>query len=163
LTTITQINQMKIEYSVPEKYSTQIRNGEIVHFKIEGSSKNYDATVMARESKVDELTRNLKIRALVKGDDPFLVPGTFARVMMILGENKNALMIPSSSIIPMARNKEVAVYRNGKAEFVKVITGIRDSSNVQIIDGLIKGDTVITSGLLFVKPDSKIKLSKIIN
>lgn len=163
LTIITQVHQMKIEYSVPEKYSTQIRNGEMVRFRIEGSSKDYEATVIARESKVDELTRNLKIRALVKGEDPYLVPGTFARVNMILGENKNALMIPTSAIIPQARNKEVAIYKNGIAEFKKVITGIRDSSNIQIIDGLDKGDTVITSGLLFVKPESKIKLTKIIN
>ena len=164
ITTITQVDRMKIEFSVPEKYSAQIRNGAEVLFTLEGSGKKYTARILAKESSVEETTRNLRIRAYVDGgNDEYLVPGTFAKVNMILGENKNALMIPSNSIIPQARNKQVAVYRGGLAKLQTVITGIRDSSDVQVISGLNNGDTLITTGLLFVKPDSKIKLTKIVN
>jgi membrane fusion protein, multidrug efflux system len=163
LTTITQVNQLKIEFSVPEKYSSQIRNGLSLEFSTEGSSKTYKATILARESSVDETTRNLRIRALVQGVDEFMVPGSFAKVKMILGRNDNALMIPSNSVIPQARNKQVAVYRNGIADMVAITTGARDSTDVQVLTGLKAGDTLITSGLLFVKPQSKIKLTKIVN
>ena len=164
ITTITQVKQMKVEFSVPEKYSSQINNGMSLQFTTEGSTKNYTAKVLARESSVDENTRNLRIRAVVDGaKDIFLVPGSFAKVKMILGENKNAVMIPSNSVIPQARNKQVAVYRGGVANMVAITTGIRDSTNIQVLDGLVAGDTLITSGLLFVKPQSKIKLTKIVN
>jgi membrane fusion protein (multidrug efflux system) len=82
---------------------------------------------------------------------------------MILGRNDNAIMIPSNAVIPQARNKQVAAYRNGIAKMVKIETGVRDSSMIQVINGLQAGDTLITTGLLFVKPESRIKLTKIVN
>ncbi len=163
LTSITQVNQMKIEFSVPEKYSAEIKNGQPVEFSLEGSGKSYTAKVLAKESSVDEATRNLRIRASVLGIDDYLVPGSFAKVKIILGRNDLAIMIPSNAVIPQARNKQVAVYRGGVATMVKIETGVRDSSMIQVVKGLEAGDTVITSGLLFVKPESKIKLTKIVN
>jgi len=163
LTTITQVNHMKIEFSVPEKYSSQIRNGMSLEFTTEGSEKTFKASILARESSVDEATRNLRIRAIVQDGDQFLVPGSFAKVKMILGRNDNALMIPTNSVIPQARNKQVAVYRDGIADMVPITTGVRDSTDVQVITGLHAGDTLITTGLLFVKPNARIKLTKIVN
>jgi membrane fusion protein, multidrug efflux system len=163
LTIITQVNQMKVEFSVPEKYSAEIKNGQSVEFALEGSGKSYSARVLAKESTVDEATRNLRIRATVIGIDEYLVPGSFAKVKMILGRNDNAIMIPSNAVIPQARNKQVAAYRNGIATMVKIETGVRDSSMIQVINGLQAGDTLITTGLLFVKPESRIKLTKIVN
>jgi membrane fusion protein (multidrug efflux system) len=161
LTTITEIRQMKIEFSVPEKYNTQITNGLPVVFTVEGSDKTYRANVLAKESYVDEATRNLRIRAVVEQPDAFMVPGTFAKVRMILGRNNNAFLVPSNAVIPQARNKQVAVYRGGVAIMTDITTGVRDSSRIQVTSGLQAGDTVITTGLLFVKNESKIKLSKI--
>jgi len=163
IATITQINQIKVEFSVPEKYSAQITNGLGLQFTTEGSDRPYMARVMARESSVDEQTRNLRIRALVQGSDASLVPGSFAKVKMILGENRNAIMIPSNAVIPQARNKQVVIYRNGTADMLPVSTGIRDSSNIQVLSGISAGDTLVTTGLLFVKPKSKLRLSKIAN
>ena len=164
ITTITQMNQMKIEFSVPEKYSAQINNGLTLDFMLDGSTKSYKANVLAREGSVDQNTRNLRILAVVQGGaDQFLVPGTFAKVRMILGENRNAIMIPSNAVIPQARNKQVALYRGGMASMIDIDTGIRDSSNVQVLSGLKAGDTLVTSGLLFIKPGTKLKLSKIVN
>ena len=53
------------------------------------------------------------------------------------------------------------VFKDGKANFQVVTTGIRDSSFVQVLDGLNEGDTVLTTALLSVRPDSKIKLTKV--
>jgi membrane fusion protein (multidrug efflux system) len=49
------------------------------------------------------------------------------------------------------------------ASMIDIDTGIRDSSNVQVLSGLKAGDTLVTSGLLFIKPGAKLKLSKIVN
>jgi membrane fusion protein, multidrug efflux system len=161
LTTISQVNLLKIEFSIPEKYSSQIRNGMEVNFGVEGSPGVYKAAISATESSVEQNTRNLKIRALVKGGDRYLIPGNFAKVEIILGKNENAVMIPSQAIIPIARGKQVVKLNAGQVVFTNIITGVRDSSNVQVLDGLIVGDTLITTGLLFIRPDSKLKLTKI--
>jgi membrane fusion protein (multidrug efflux system) len=161
LTNISQVNQLKIEFSIPEKYSSQIRNGMEVNFSVEGSPNIYKAAISATESSVEQNTRNLKIRALVKRGDRYLIPGNFAKVEIILGRNEKAIMIPSQAIIPVARGKQVVTLKNGQVSFIPVITGVRDSSRVQVVEGLSAGDTLITTGLLFIRPDSKIKLTKI--
>ena len=103
------------------------------------------------------------IRAQVKGEIAGLIPGNFAKVKLNFEPDPNALLVPSQAIIPQARGKQVVVARNGTANFVDVTTGIRDSSMVEVTSGLTKGDTVVITGLLSVKPDTKIIVNKIVN
>ncbi len=163
LTTIQKTSDIKIDFNVPEKYINQIRPGTYVNFTIDGSDRNYSAVVIATESGIAQNTRSLTIRARVKGDQTGLVPGGFAKVKLSFDPDTNALMIPTQAIVPQARGKKAVLYNNGTAKFVDVITGVRDSSMVQITSGLNKGDTVVVTGLLSVKPDSKITLAKIVN
>ncbi|WP_245999734.1 efflux RND transporter periplasmic adaptor subunit [Paraflavitalea soli] len=161
ITTISQVAQLKMEFSVPEKYSDIMRKGRMVTFTIAGTPKTFNASILATESAIEANTRTLKVRTIVKGSDPLLVPGAFAKVGLKLDENDKALIIPTQAIIPQARNKRVALYSNGAVKYQVVTTGIRDSSYVQITDGLKLGDTVITTGLLAIRPESKIKLTKV--
>jgi membrane fusion protein (multidrug efflux system) len=161
LTTISQVGQLKIEFSIPEKYGAQIRSGMEVNFGIEGSPNTYRASISATESAVEENTRNLRIRAIIRNPDRYLIPGNFAKVSIILGRNESAIMIPSQAIIPVARGKQVVIMKGGLPAFTNISTGIRDSTNVQVTDGLSAGDTLITTGLLFIRPDSKVKLTKV--
>ena len=78
-----------------------------------------------------------------------------------MGDNDKAVMIPTQSIIPQARDKKVIVYNGGLAAFKTVVTGTRDSAKVEILSGLALGDTVITTGLLSIKPGDKINLSSL--
>ena len=161
LTTISQVSQLKMEFSVPEKYSEYMRKGRTVNFSVAGSDKNFTASVLATESNIEANTRTLKVRTVVQGQHNLLVPGAFAKVSLQLGKNDHSLIVPSQSVIPEARNKKVIVYKGGIASFAVVTTGIRDSSYVQVLDGVQEGDTVLTTALLAVRPDSKIKLTKV--
>ena len=158
ITTIQKTNGLRLDFTVPEKYSAQIKKGQFVNFTVEGNNRTYTAVVMATESGIEETTRSLTIRALVKGVEEGLVPGGFAKVRVEFEPDPNAIMIPTQAVIPQARGKKVYIYRNGIADFVEVTTGVRDSSMVQITSGLAKGDTVITTGLLGLKPDAKVIL-----
>jgi membrane fusion protein (multidrug efflux system) len=138
-----------------------MRKGRAVSFIIAGADTRFNATVLATESNIEATTRTLKVRAVVQGKHNLLVPGAFAKVALQLGKNDRSLIVPSQAVIPQARNKSVIVYKDGKPTFEVVTTGIRDSSYVQVLDGLKEGDTVITTGLLAIRPDSKIKLVKV--
>ena len=160
---IQKTSGLKIDFNVPEKYSSQIKNGQYVNFRVEGSERSYTAVVGATESGIAEETRSLLVRASVKGDATGLVPGNFAKVRLNFAPDNNALMVPTQAIIPQARGKKVVIYRNGVATFTDVTTGVRDSSKVQILSGLNTGDTIVVTGLLSIKPDAKIALKNIIN
>jgi len=71
-------------------------------------------------------------------------------------------MVPTQSIIPQARNKKLIVARNGKAEFLTVNTGIRKAAFIEVLNGLQSGDTVVTTGIVFLKPKADLKFSKVI-
>lgn len=163
ITTIQKTTGLRIDFNVPEKYIGQIKKGQLINFTIEGADRTYTAVVAATESGISENTRSLTIRARVKGTETGLVPGGFAKVQLDFAPDPNALMIPTQAIIPQARGKKVYLYRDSTAHFTDVVTGIRDSANVQITEGLKTGDTVIVTGLLSLKPDSKVVLRKIVN
>lgn len=161
LTTIRQNSQLKLDFTLPEKFTNSFTIGQSVNFTTEGNPKTYTAKVIAAESGVAENTRSLNIRAVVTNNDGKLLPGTFAKVATNFNTDPNGLMVPSQSILPQARGKKVIIYRGGTASFVDVVTGLRDSALVQIISGVKEGDTVITTGLMSLKPDAKVSITKI--
>lgn len=163
LTTIKQVNELKLDFSVPERYARQATLGKKIHFTTETAPGIHTATIVATETALDQQNRSLSIHARVSNSDNKLRAGGFAQVAFDLAKDKNALMVPTQAIIPEARDKKVIVYKNGIAKFTIVETGIRDSSKVQIVKGLSVGDTVVISGLLTIRPEGKIILSTIQN
>lgn len=161
LTTISQVNKLKIQFNVPERYGSKLKNGMPVAFTVDGSDKTFTATIMATEIHMDETTRSLAVRALVQQQDPGLIPGVFAKVKLVLGKSDVALMIPNSSIIPVGRKKQLYMYQGGKAMVKEITTGVRDSTNIQVLSGIKAGDTVITSAILFLRPGLEVELVKV--
>jgi membrane fusion protein (multidrug efflux system) len=157
ITSIRQVGQLKLEFAIPEKYAKNISKGYSVKFKIDGGEEFHEAKVIAAENSVDEATRTLRVRAMVTENHPELVPGVFAKVNLQLGKNSEALMIPTQAVLPQARNKQVIVLQGDSVRFQVVETGIRDSAFVEITSGLKAGDTIIMTGLMAIRPTSKIQ------
>lgn len=157
------MNVLKIEFSIPEKYSTLLQIGDQVKFTIDSQTDTFTAKVYAFEPKIDVNTRTLKVRARFENQGKRLLPGSFANVKVRLREIKNAILIPTECVIPETRGKKVILNRGGVAEFVSVETGIRNENQIQILKGISAGDTVITTGLMFVKPKGEIKITKVVN
>ena len=162
LAVINQVGQLKLDFTVPEKYAGQIKPGKVVRFTYEGTDKYFTAKVSATESSVTETTRSLMVRSLIQSADDGLVPGSFAKVQLSFDPDPNAILIPTQSIVPQARGKKVILYKSGVAKFVEVTTGVRDSARVQVLEGIKAGDTIVTTGLLSVRPEAKIQLNKIV-
>ncbi len=163
IATINQTSTLKIDFAVPEKYTSRVRMGQTVNFTVEGNAKNYTAKVAATESNVAVANRSLTVRAVVNGKTDDLIPGTFAKVKMIFEPIPDAIFIPTQAVVPTAKGKRVVLYNNGKARFNDVETGTRDSSRIEILKGLNVGDTVVVTGLMAIKPDAGLKISRIVN
>jgi membrane fusion protein (multidrug efflux system) len=160
LATIREDQKLKLDFSVPSKYSSEVNVGTKLKFTIQGKDQQYDASVMASEKGIDALTSNLKVRSIVSGKSSELLPGEFANIDLKLKQKDHALMIPSQSVIPQELTKQVIIVKNGKAKFVTITTGIRREDNVEVLTGLEPGDTIVTTGILFIKPESKVRLLK---
>ncbi len=160
---IHQTDQLKLDFTVPEKYTGQVKTGQLVTFGFEGLDKKLGAKIIALESNVAESTRSLRIRALIMGKDPRLVPGAFAKVQLNFDPDPNALLVPTQAVLPQARGKKIILYKSGTAVFADITTGIRDSSRIQVTQGIKAGDTIVVTGLLSIKPEGKIRIGKVVN
>jgi membrane fusion protein (multidrug efflux system) len=153
-------NSIKVDFSIPERYSASVKTGDDLEFKISGSSNLFKAKVYAIEPKIDPGTRTLRIRAICSSTYKELIPGAFANVELNLKQIADAILIPTVSIVPELKGQKVFLYKNGIVTTQSVEIGIREETRVQIISGLQSGDTVITSGILQIKPKSKVKISE---
>jgi membrane fusion protein (multidrug efflux system) len=161
IASLIQLKPIFVEFSIPEKYSDLFKKGIVVNFTNDNalSAKTFSASIYAIEPKVDEVTKTIKARALYNGDKSFY-PGSYVKVFVNLGETQNALMVPTQCIVPTLKGQKVFVSRNGTAVDIPVKIGVRTDKMIQITEGLTAGDTVISTGLLSVKKDSKLKLLK---
>jgi membrane fusion protein (multidrug efflux system) len=155
---LVQVRPLYIEFALPEKYSSLLKKGDKVSFSYQ-DRKERDAVIYAFEPRVDESTRTIRVRARYEGKEDFY-PGSFVKVFVDLGEENNSILIPTQSVIPILKGQKVYVAKNGVAQEVQIITGIRTGDKIQVTEGLQEGDTVLTTGMLAVKKEAKIKLLK---
>jgi membrane fusion protein, multidrug efflux system len=153
--------QLKLDFDVPGSFALRVAKGMPVTFTIPGDTATYAAEVIATEENVSAGTLNLRARALVRSKGKRLVPGTAVAVGLHYGAQANAILVPTEAIIPQARFKTVIVSRKGKAEFTKVQTGVRLPSQVEILSGLQAGDTIVVTGIQFIRPGSVLKFSSV--
>lgn len=151
-------SQIKITFSIPEKYATQMKVGSSISFSTSESRDKYFAKIYAIEPGVEVATRTLKMRAIADNPGGKLLPGTFANVMLPLEKINDALLVPTEALIPIQGGKKIFISNNGKAKEIVVETGARTDKNVLVTSGLKAGDTILTSGVMSLKEGSPIKV-----
>ena len=159
---LVKIKPIKIEFTVPERYANQIKIGYPVTFTMDGSNEVYNAKVYAVDPQVDIATRSIVLRALYPNNNEELKPGRFTSVTLLLSQIDDAISVPTEAITPEMEGEMVYVYRNGKAEVIKVGVGLRTESEVQITSGLKFGDTLLTSGILQLRQNLPVVLDTLV-
>ncbi|MFT3795706.1 efflux RND transporter periplasmic adaptor subunit [Flavobacterium sp.] len=152
-------SQLKITFSIPEKYAPQMKVGSTLSFTTSESKDKYTAKIYAIEPGVEVATRTLKMRAIAQNPDGKLLPGTFANVMLPLQKINDALLVPTEALIPIQGGKKIFIAKDGKAKEIVVETGARTNQNVLIISGLKAGDTVLTTGVMSLKEGSPVQVT----
>lgn len=146
VTTLQDLDPIKLDFSVPEAYAGALGPGDAVTFRVRGAEER-TAVVRAVEPTVDRETRSLTLRAEADNPDGRLVPGTFADVSVAIREIPDAITVPALAVVPELGGKKVYVYEDGKAVARPVTTGIRTEESVQITSGVGPGERVIVSAL----------------
>jgi membrane fusion protein, multidrug efflux system len=161
IVSIVQMQPLFVEFSLPEKYFSQLRKGARITFslgQLQQGAAVHTATVFAIEPRVDEMTRSIRARARFDHAEG-IFPGAFVNVHVDMGRMNNALLVPTQAVVPTMKGQKVYVSRKDTAEETMVQTGVRTAERIQVLSGLRPGDTVIVTGLLGLKKDSKVRLS----
>lgn len=163
IASLTNLNPAKLDFSIPAKYASSVGKGSKVQFTIDNDMEKHMATVFAVDPKIDPQTRTLQLRATAPNPKHNLIPGAFTKIELILKTNNAAILIPTEAVIPEAIGSKVFIVQNGRAKSVKIKLGTRNNLTVEVLEGLAKGDTVITVGSLQVKPDGEVEIKEILN
>ncbi len=158
ITTLQDIEPIKLDFSLPERYTGEVKVGREVIFRVKGSETAFRARVYAIQPTVDFETRSLQLRAESPNPSGALLPGAFADVEVTVRERPDALAVPGIAIVPELAGKKVFVVENGLAQPRIIETGIRTEDLVEVTSGLEGGEQVITSGLLQVKPGTPVEV-----
>lgn len=151
------LDPIKLDFSVPEKYAGKIGPGDTVRFGLSGVSGELTGTVYAVEPRIDPATRTVQVRARAPNPAGRLLPGAFAEVKLVLGE-ETSLTVPAIALIPGLEATTVYIVENGRAVPRQVRVGQRTADRVQVTEGLAAGDRVIVRGVQQVRPGSSVEV-----
>jgi len=161
IATLQQLDPVKVEFTITEKYSLLVKEGMEVTFTLESSDIEFQGRIYARESSVDPGTRSMKVRARASNRGQLLLPGKFARVRLVLERYSEALTIPAEALVTELTSKSVFLFKNGKAKMTGVQTNVRTPTEIQITEGLNPGDTLIVTGLLQITDGTAVEAKTI--
>jgi membrane fusion protein, multidrug efflux system len=168
ITTVDDLSRLKVEMSVPERYLPNLKSGTTFTLRAATSEEGGETSgkVYFVSPRIDEATRSTLVKGYVTDPPPFLKPGMFANINLVLRTVEDALVVPETSILSTARGTVIIVpeQKDGAsvAAFVPVKTGLRVPGFVQVsqVGPPIKaGDKIVSSGVggLILFPGVKLK------
>ncbi len=162
ISTLQQINPIKIEFSIPEKYTQEVKVGNTISFQVDGLNETFTAKVYALQPNIDINSRSVVMRAKANNTSSILKPGAFARINLSLGVDEQAIMVPTQAIIPVLKGQEILIAKNGTVKSQPITLGFRGDKKVQVIEGLNVGDTILTTALMSLRDGSSVIVNKIV-
>jgi membrane fusion protein (multidrug efflux system) len=160
ITFITEVNQLKVDFTVAQAYQSSLQIGKNILVVIEKDT--LEAKIYAINPQISADSRTINVRAVLpQTKSALIMPGSFAEVLISTNLMEDAILIPTQAVIPELNKQTVYVYRNGKAEKRTVEIGNRTADKVHVLTGLSLGDTIVTTGLMQIKDGASITLQSI--
>lgn len=141
------VNELRLEFSVPEANVGQVATGSKVDFKVAAfKDDNFQGTVRYVSGAVRASTRDLVAEALVQNPDKKLLPGMFADVELTVGQAKLP-SVPVASVFERQAKKRVYVVADGHLQERVLQVGAKVGDRLTAEAGIKVGDKVVTGKL----------------
>lgn len=161
LTILEDLSRLKIDFSIPENYANMIHKGDRFTFRLDGFPGSFDAVIEAMNPSINKYSGNLRVLAIVQNPDPGLKAGVSISITLVTKSSVPAIYIPTQALIPTPGGYHIYVYKDNKADYRSITTGLRTEKMVEIIKGVNEGDSVLVTGFMKVRPNSRVKIIKV--
>jgi len=162
IATLVNVDPAKVTFSVPERYLPLIKRGGKISFTVASYRDSFNATIYAIEPNIDLGSRSITVRAKAPNPNGRLTAGSFATIKLALDQIPKTIMVPTECVTPNLKSSQVWIYKNGLAVSRDVQTDLRTDSQLQIVDGLKPGDSIVVSGIIQMRPKTPLKIVKVI-
>jgi membrane fusion protein (multidrug efflux system) len=157
ITTLDDLSRIKLDFSIPENFLGRLRTGLPVFARSAAyPNRVFEGRVSVVDTRVDPVTRAVRVNALFDNLDEALKPGMFVTVELALERRENALLIDEEALVPEGARQYVFVVRDNRAVRTEIKLGNRQQGTVEIVEGLKAGDQVIVRGTSRVRPNQPV-------
>jgi membrane fusion protein (multidrug efflux system) len=154
ITTLDDTSTMKVDFDVPEVFLAVLRSGlAVVAQSAAYAGENFSGEVESVDSRVDPVTRTIKVRARLPNPQGRLRPGMFLTVR-VSREPLPGLVVPEQALVPERGKVYVFVLADGRIARREVSIGRRVPGEVEITQGVAAGDRVVIEGTQKVRDGS---------
>lgn len=149
LVVLQDLSSLKVNFSLPEKYSTLLQVGKQIRFTTELADKEFTGTIRAIEPGLDAQSRSLFVQALTTNTNQQFRAGLSAKVYVsVANQGEQGIVIPTEALIPTEKGYTVYIIKDGVAKPVPVTISNRTEKEAIITSDLVTGDSIIISNLL---------------
>jgi membrane fusion protein (multidrug efflux system) len=166
LVSLQNYNQLFTDFSVSERYFPEISPGQQVQFRVSAyGEKIFVGKVLAVDVKVNELTRNISVRAELTNTDGLLRPGMYTDIDLILSKQSDTIVVPATSVVYSSFGDALfVVEENDKGQLIArqvlVTTGEQRGDLVAIASGLQGDELVVQAGIGKLRNNSPVVLAE---
>lgn len=151
IVTLDETSAVVLDFRLPERYVPRVKPGQALQVQADAlPGRSFGAVVVALDSQVEANGRALLVRAEVRNAEGILRPGMFARAQLLFGTRDNAVLVPEEALVPLGGKQFVfKVVPGGKgpvAQKIEAQVGLRVPGKVELLGGIVAGDTVVTAG-----------------
>jgi RND family efflux transporter MFP subunit len=142
IATVVRIDPLRLRAEVPERDAASVRVDQRVRFVIDGQTGAFEGRVARLSPILAEQSRTLAVEAEIPNSGS-LRPGSFARAEIVLDGAAPALVVPPPSVVTFAGIDKVLGVDAGKVVEKRIVTGRKGPDFVEVLDGLLAGESVI--------------------
>ncbi len=156
---IENLEAMKVDFRIPEIFALQLKVGQQIRVSLDAvPGKTFEGSVYAIDPALDTNGRAVILRARMANTDSLLRSGMFARVVLLLDDMAQRILVPESALMPVGQDHFVfQAGEGGRAILTKVKIGQRRAGEVEVEDGLAKDAIIVTEGVLKLRDGSAIR------
>jgi membrane fusion protein (multidrug efflux system) len=171
IVTLQALDRLFVDFTLPQQAVDDVKVGQEVSARIDAfPGQTFKGVVQAFNSKVDQSSRNVQIRAIFDNPEHKLLPGMFARIDVDVGQPASYVTLPQTAIVynPYGDSVFLAVRSQtpGKDDLVArqsfVKTGATRGDQVAVLSGLEPGATVVTAGQIKLHNGTTLKIDNTI-
>lgn len=160
IATLASLDPLYVDFTLPQQDLSKLAvGGRVVVHGDAFPGRSFEARINAIDPVVGQDTRNVSVQATLSNTEELLRPGMYVTAAVQLPPRPDAIVVPSTAVIPSASGDTVFIVRQGKAELTPVTTGAHLGTRVVVESGLAAGDVVIADGQLRVQPGAAVSVT----
>jgi len=156
---LVNINKLKIKVCISDKDINLVKKGQRAKIFVDSyPDKAFPGSVNYVSPEADRMSGTFTCEILIDNKDERLKPGQYAKVKIIIAERKNVVVVPQNAVV---NNNEIFIVENDKAIKRTIILGLQNENEIEVVKGVLAGETVVVSGNVGLKDDSQVEIKNI--